>query len=222
MIFRVILIILNINRPFWTHLKFLDQFGRLWTFLGTILSHIGPLLTNMDHFGSFNIFRSSWIIFDHLGQFLNHYGKILTIFDNFITCWSLFYLGTTLDSFCTMLYNFRSLHYEPSGVFSKSHISENMSHVFSKASALWADAFYKSICPSVCLYICVNVFLHPLPEVGCPIFLEIRNPWGKVMERSGLTFEHFFGKLSKIAAQFFFFLLILPYKTWWKPRFPMD
>ena len=24
-----------------------------------------------------------------------------------------------------------------------------------------------------------------------PIFLEIRSPWGKVMERSGLTFEHF-------------------------------
>ena len=35
------------------------------------------------------------------------------------------------------------------------------------------------------------VFLPPLPEVGCPIFLEIRNPWGKVVERSGLTFEHF-------------------------------
>ena len=29
------------------------------------------------------------------------------------------------------------------------------------------------------------------PKIGCPIFLEIRNPWGKVMERSGLTFEHF-------------------------------
>ena len=36
-----------------------------------------------------------------------------------------------------------------------------------------------------------RVFLPPLTEVGCPIFLEIRNPWGKVMERSGLTFEHF-------------------------------
>ena len=35
------------------------------------------------------------------------------------------------------------------------------------------------------------VFLPPLPEVGCPICLEIQNPWGKVMERSGLTFEHF-------------------------------
>jgi hypothetical protein len=51
---------------------------------------------------------------------------------------------------------------------------------------------------SVCLSVCVftfeerlTVFLPPLPKIGCPIFLEIRNPWGKVMERSGLTFEHF-------------------------------
>ena len=37
----------------------------------------------------------------------------------------------------------------------------------------------------------VNVFLPPLPVVGRPTFLEIRNPWGKVMKRSGLTFEYF-------------------------------
>ena len=37
----------------------------------------------------------------------------------------------------------------------------------------------------------LTVFLPPLPEVGCPIFLEIRNPLGKVMERSGLRYEHF-------------------------------
>ena len=36
----------------------------------------------------------------------------------------------------------------------------------------------------------LTVFSAPLPKVGCPIFLEIRNPWGKVMERSGLTFEY--------------------------------
>ena len=102
-----------------------------------------------------------------------------------------------------------------------------------KASALWADASYKSKCPSVCPSVrpCVcsllryrlTVFLLPLPEVGCPIYLEIRNPWGKVMERSGLRFEFFFWKWYKTAAQFFFFfLLILPSKTWWKPCFPMD
>ena len=54
-----------------------------------------------------------------------------------------------------------------------------------------------SVCPSVCPSVCsllryhLTVFLPPLPEVGCPIFLEIQNPWGKVMERSGLAFEHF-------------------------------
>ena len=53
------------------------------------------------------------------------------------------------------------------------------------------------VCLFVCLSVCsllrhrLTVFLPPLPEVGCPIFLETRNPWGKVMERSGLRFEHF-------------------------------
>ena len=34
------------------------------------------------------------------------------------------------------------------------------------------------------------VFLPPLPEVGCPIFLEIRNPWGKVMERNDFALQN--------------------------------
>ena len=48
------------------------------------------------------------------------------------------------------------------------------------------------MCVSVCslLRYRLNVFLPPHPEVRCPIFLEIRNPWGKVMEGSGLRFEH--------------------------------
>ena len=74
------------------------------------------------------------------------------------------------------------------------------------------------VCPSVrlsvCLCVCsqkkvffpslfsllryrLTVFLPPLPEVRCPIFLEIRNPSGKVMERSGLIFEHFCLKVVK-------------------------
>ena len=36
----------------------------------------------------------------------------------------------------------------------------------------------------------LNVFLLPLPKVGCPKILEIWNPRGKVEERSGLRFEH--------------------------------
>ena len=69
-------------------------------------------------------------------------------------------------------------------------ILENFSH----------NPFLSSSSPKFdCLCVCVcsllryrlTFFLPPLPEVGCPIFLEIRNPWGKVMERSGLRYEHF-------------------------------
>ena len=64
-------------------------------------------------------------------------------------------------------------------------------------------------CPSVCVCVCVrvcvcsllwyrlNVFLPPFPEVRCSIFLEIRNPWGKVMERSGLRYDYFCLKIVK-------------------------
>ena len=119
-----------------------------------------------------------------------------------------------------------------------SHVMCHMSHVsffllLLKASALWADAFYKlkcpSVCPSVCLSVCsllkyrLNVFLPPLPEVRCPIFLEIRNSWGKVVERNGLRYEHFCLKIvENCRAKKVIFLLILPYKTWGKPRFPMN
>ena len=83
-----------------------------------------------------------------------------------------------------------------------------------------------SVCPSVCslLRYCLNVFLPPLPEVGCPIFLEIRNPWGKVMERSGLRYEHFCLKivLNRRAKKSFFLLLILPWSTllWHRCYYP--
>ena len=55
----------------------------------------------------------------------------------------------------------------------------------------------RNVRPSVCVYVCsllryrLTVFLPPLPKVGCLIILKILNPWAKVMERSGLTFEHF-------------------------------
>ena len=42
-----------------------------------------------------------------------------------------------------------------------------------------------SVCPFICslLRYCLNVFLPPLPEVGCPKILEMRNPWGKINRR---------------------------------------
>ena len=55
-----------------------------------------------------------------------------------------------------------------------------------------------SVCLSVCVSVCLFTFevplkrlFAPLPEVGGQTFLEIRNPWGKVMERSGRRFEYF-------------------------------
>ena len=64
------------------------------------------------------------------------------------------------------------------------------------------------VCPSVCslLRYRLTVFLPPLPEVGCPIFLEIRNRWRKVMERIGLRYEHFCLKifLNRRAKKSFF------------------
>ena len=41
----------------------------------------------------------------------------------------------------------------------------------------------------------LNVFFPPLPEVRCSKFLEIQNLWRKVIERNGLTFEHFCSKV---------------------------
>ena len=68
------------------------------------------------------------------------------------------------------------------GIYSQNTIN-SCNHTFKKfslfkASALWADAFKREN------------------------FLEIRNPWGKVMEKNGLTFENFVWKWSKIAADF--------------------
>ena len=87
------------------------------------------------------------------------------------------------------------------------------------------------VCLCVLLSVCsllryrLNVFLPPLPEVGCPIFLEIRNLWGKVMERSCLRLEHCCLEVvlncqTKNKTKKFW--LIFPYKTRWKPHFLMD
>ena len=71
-----------------------------------------------------------------------------------------------------------------------------------KKPALWADSFYKSKCPYVCLSVCLfvrhtfsprlTVFLPPLPEFQCPNFLDFWNLWGIIMERTGLRFENFY------------------------------
>ena len=86
-----------------------------------------------------------------------------------------------------------------------------------KPSALWADDFKKLKCPSVCLFVCLFVRLFAFevqfrclfapPKVGCPIFLDIRNSWGKSNGKSGLTFENFTNKRIKIATHIYFSFL---------------
>ena len=73
------------------------------------------------------------------------------------------------------------------------------------------------MCLSVCslwlLRYRLVVFFPPLPKVGCPKFLGIQNPWGKVMKRSGLLFEFLLIKDVKTPhkKKIVFFLLIPPY-----------
>ena len=52
----------------------------------------------------------------------------------------------------------------------------------------------------LCFSLCLTVFLPQLPEVQWPNFLDFQNPWGKVMERSGLRIDNFCSKRCKIAA----------------------
>ena len=44
---------------------------------------------------------------------------------------------------------------------------------------------------SLFMWYILRSILPPLSKVGCPKFLEIRNPWGKVLERSVLRIELF-------------------------------
>ena len=73
---------------------------------------------------------------------------------------------------------FRKLNFKNS--FSKHRTSGSMFSISQNVRL--------SVCVSVCLCVCsllryrLTVFLPPLPEVGCPLFLDIRNPLGKVMK----------------------------------------
>ena len=78
-------------------------------------------------------------------------------------------------------------------VFSKHRPSGPMLSISRNVRLSVCPCVRVSACPCVCslLRYHLAVFLPPLPEVGCPICLEIQNPWGKVMERSGLRYERF-------------------------------
>ena len=71
-----------------------------------------------------------------------------------------------------------------------------------KASALWANAFYKSKCPSACVSICPSVCLLTFEVPFNGLLAPTYQSWmsnifrdseslGKSNGRNGLTFEHF-------------------------------
>ena len=57
----------------------------------------------------------------------------------------------------------------------------------------------QNVRPCVCLFVCLFTFevlfkhiLAPTSQSLMSKILEIQSPWGKVMERSGLTFGNFY------------------------------
>ena len=79
------------------------------------------------------------------------------------------------------------------------------------------------VCLSVCLSVCVFTFEVPFNGIFAPIawsrmsnIFRDSESLGKSNGKKWSQIWFFFWKWSKIAA------LVLPYKTWWKPRFPMD
>ena len=105
-----------------------------------------------------------------------------------------------------------------------------------KASALWANAFYKSKCPSVCLSVGPSVRLFTFKVLFKRLFAptsqsrmsnifrdseSLRKINGKKWSQNWTFMFENCQKLPR-KKKFLFFLLILPYKTWWKPRFQMD
>ena len=98
---------------------------------------------------------------------------------------------------------------------------------------------YKSKCPYVCLFVCLSVCLSvclftfevPFNGLFAPTFRSrmsnIFRDSESLGKSNGKKWSHIwtflFGSgLKSPRKKKLVFLLILPYKTWWKPRFPMD
>ena len=92
--------------------------------------------------------------------------------------------------------------------------------------AVWADAFYKSKCLWVCLFVCLSVrrtfslrltvFLPPLPEVQCPKCLDFQKSLGK---NNGRKWSQIWKLLLKFFFYRFFFICSLRLNVY-LPLFP--
>ena len=72
--------------------------------------------------------------------------------------------------FCKNLLEFVSICAENFSTFCVHFTTFLRDNIFFKASTLWAHAFYKSICPSVCVFVC-SLLRYRL-NVLCPHFLK--------------------------------------------------
>ena len=136
-----------------------------------------PFTSTLNLVWSFGLWSSSSLIISRLSQYIHEN----TLFPPIDECHDFF-----SRPWISATGFFSRTWISAIGFFSRTWMKDDLF----KASALWADAFYKSICPSVCVFVCLSVclsvcsllryrlavFLPPLPEVGCPIFLQIRNP----------------------------------------------
>ena len=102
---------------------------------------------------------------------------------------------------CLCVFNFLFVcvcvfQFVPLTTFSTQPAKRPVNNIF-KASALWADAYYKSTCPyvclSVCVFVCVFIFELPFKRSFAPtsrsrmsiVFSNLES-LGKVMKRSGI------------------------------------
>ena len=79
------------------------------------------------------------------------------------------------------------------GISSQKFISDN--NIFTKSAPRPIQYISRNVRMCVCVYVTLcslhlNLFLHPFPKVQSLNFLKIQNTWEKIMERSGLIFEH--------------------------------
>ena len=93
------------------------------------------------------------------------------------------------------------------------HHKASLDPIIFKASALWADAFYKSICPSVCPCVCPFTFEVPFNGLFAPTSRSRMSNISRDLESLGKSngkkwsniWTFFFGNGLKSPRNFFFF-----------------
>ena len=151
---------------FWRYLEqfgvVLDYFDRardIWWHLeprGAIWSRLEPFGANWTNLEPFGVIWSHFEPFRPISSHLEPFGAIWSPLEQFGAIWS---------------------HLEPFGPFLLFPLFLLLIPNLFKASALWADAFYKSKCPSVCLSVCVSVCLFTFEVPFNGLFAPTSRSW---------------------------------------------